>query len=202
MFKGNKTATAIQDKKEVAELIDLQVTSLKTIDGWFAEAESTADIGEKIVKLEKLKNDISNAGYAVANERDAIAAQRAKINHKIKCLFDGSRWNAEYDEKNKLLEDPRFGDFVKTINAQSNRAKTTLKEIIENCDLEEVSDSPLFTKVYKDYEHLRDRFAAETARQAVTGNRKPATAAAAIATTRKKTGTAPKKAARNIPEIF
>ena len=190
MFKNRKEAEALEDRNAVAAVIVLRETSLKQIDEQFSEVESTADVAEKIVKLQELVRYTNEADRNSAKKYNFIidTIDNRIRNGKFYLFTSVSADQRKAAEKKKqLLErNPGLDDFA-TMTAQKTRASAMLDETIASLSinhLEEISDSPWFVKALKDCEPLQDLFNAAAVRRAALGEkpaRKP------VATPQKKT---------------
>jgi hypothetical protein len=174
MAFGKKKAAAA---KKLADLAELQKKLLTQIEGAFSEAEDTKDVGEKILKLEQVMKDISYAERqetAVRNQMTQKYPKRALIADVplaatiIGVIFVGDWADSVRQKRREKLEEKLkgFNEATHLIKAHAWEIKN---QALENTSLEELSRSAQFTRIYKEYESIRDRFTAAAAAKAALG---------------------------------
>jgi hypothetical protein len=77
MFEKYKNKKLSQKEELIAGLLTLQQEEAKAIDAKIAEAEGVTDAAEKILKLQKLQQDIRTADWKVDNEQSRIVKQKS-----------------------------------------------------------------------------------------------------------------------------
>jgi len=162
-----KEEKALQYKNEIEGLRNMQEAALRRIDSRVAEVEKLADPVEKIAGLHDLLLRIHNAKKNIFYERNRIVSERTHSEtHGMKVwrLLDPfGKDKQEAKAKTQLMIHEKLGDHD-FLDSQRTHVLKMLDETQKNCDLKEVSESPMFPDAasLKDFldrhKTLRDRF--------------------------------------------
>ncbi len=166
---------------------------VENIEADLAEVKNTPDPAKKILSLMELQHSIYESRWDVRQLKEDLVRKRAAksaatlgkrallvlasvpvITMVETLTADWTSKSSQKKEMQKLYAAVNIGDLDKRLAKCQESIVLALDETVAHSDLKALSDSPHFTKAYKQHEPLRDRFEAAAAARQALGHGQPA----------------------------